>query len=89
MAREILKWPARQGGWKQVKTCFGHCAFMASRFDLIADPQGWFLRFCVSACAAHRINNLNFVHLLSLLQQSEAFLEVILLLLSASRTTNC
>ena len=28
-----------------VRGLFGHCAFMASRFDLIAGPQGWFLLF--------------------------------------------
>jgi hypothetical protein len=44
-----------------VRGLFGHCAFMASRSDLIAGPQGWFLRFCSLACAAKRVNSLYFI----------------------------
>ena len=44
-----------------VRGLFGHCAFMASRSDLIAGPQGWFLRFCSLACAAKRVNSPYFV----------------------------
>ena len=44
-----------------VRGLFGHCAFMASRSDLIAGPQGWFLRFCSLACAAKRVNSPYFI----------------------------
>ena len=49
-----------------VRGLFGHCAFMASRSDLIAGPQGWFLRFCSLACAAKRDNSPYFVQKLDI-----------------------